>query len=82
MHKHKNVENCSDDNIPAHKDLWDSYESIVSGSEHFRKKLKENLVSGRPVLLSENFKALDLVYLFKNMIKWLTTVICMGKDFW
>lgn len=57
------------------------YESIVSGSEHFRKKLKENLVSGRPVLLSENFKALDLVYLFKNMITWLTTVICMGKDF-
>lgn len=30
-------------------------ENIVSGSGHFRKKLKENLVSGRPALPREKF---------------------------
>lgn len=35
-------------------------ESIVSGSGHFSKKLKENLVSGRPALQREKFKAFSL----------------------
>lgn len=61
-------------------------ESIVSGSGHVSKKLKENLVSGGPALLSEKFKALQFslcVQKHDKTIIWLLTAIsCVSRDFW
>lgn len=61
-------------------------ENIVSGSGHFSKKLRENLVSGRPALLSKKFKALQFslhVQKHDKMIIWLLTAItCVSRDFW
>lgn len=60
-------------------------ESIVSGSGHFSKKLKENLVSGRPALLSEKFKALQFSLRVqkhdKMIISLLTAISCVSRDF-
>lgn len=59
-------------------------ESVVSGSGHFSKKLKENFMSGRPVLLSEKFKALQLslcVQKHDKMISLLSAINCVSRNF-